>query len=113
MHNNATESNIMISTEKLETIISQLEEKEREVEDTLKNINDKMKHIDGTSDTWKGVVQDSLYNRYSLTQNEFPKIIEQLTNYNKYLRTTVENYKKGEQTIKKSLKNNSDDLDIN
>ena len=106
-------SNLSMNTESLASITSELEKKVVEVKEIFNNIDNKMKNFDGTSDVWRGKTQDALYKSYQTISKEFPIIIEQLDNYNKFLRTTIENYISAENNIDDSIDASSDDLDVN
>lgn len=106
-------SNLSMNTESLANITSELEKKVMEVKEIFNNIDNKMKSFDGTSDIWRGKTQESVYNSYQTISNEFPIITEQLDNYNKFLKTTVENYISAENNIDNSIDSSSDDLDVN
>ena len=105
--------NIEINTEKLEIIINSLDEKVKNVTNTLNDIELKMSKINGNEDTWQGEAQESVYKNYLTISKNFPNIVEQLENYSKFLKTTVTNYKTGEHSIDSDIIENKENLEVN
>jgi len=106
-------SNIMIDTEKLENIITSLEENAAIVKQIFEELNTKLKDFDGSNEVWQGDVQSAVYQNYDAISKNFPSIVEQLNDYNIFLRKTVNNYKKEEKNIDTSIDNNKENLDVN
>jgi len=105
--------NMEIKTDELELIINSLDQKIKKITRTLNEIDTKMNKISGNEDTWQGEAQQSVYRSYLTISKNFPEIIEQLENYNKFLKTTVTNYKKGEESINSDILENKENLNVN
>lgn len=106
-------SDISINTEKLSEILAKLEEKTNLLNETFSNMDKEMKKFDGSEKIWKGKTQEILYSGYMKVSKEYPAIIEQLNVYNKFLHTTIDDYKKTEKRIDSDINRNSEDLDVN
>jgi len=106
-------SDISINTEKLSEILAKLEEKTALLNETFSKMDKEMKKFDGSEKTWKGKTQEILYSGYMNVSKEYPVIIEQLNVYNKFLKTTIDDYKKTEDRIDSDIDRNSEDLDVN
>lgn len=105
--------NINIDTDGLEKLVASFDEKIKNVSKLFDDIEKKMHMIDGSSNTWCSVAQESVYNNYRTISDDFPVIISQLKNYNNFLKKTVENYKIGEEHINNDINNNEKDLNVN
>ena len=102
-----------MDTEQLEKLISALEKNAITVKEIFNDLDSKLKTFDGNNDVWQGKVQEALYENYCDVSKRFPDIVEQLNNYNVFLRNTVDNYKKEEEHIDTSIDINKENLDIN
>lgn len=104
---------ISIETDGLSNTVEKIEEKVLNISNIFDEIEKKMHMIDGTSDTWKSNAQASVYKNYKTISNNFPVMVEQLNNYVLFLKTTIDNYKRGENVIGNSIDNNQNNLKIN
>ena len=106
-------SNVYISdTDKFESIISDLEKTIPVIEDTFIGENSNFDTKDGT-DSWSGKTQEVISEKYELLKENYDPIILTLKNYIKFLKITVENYKKFENTVSDTIEKNEDNLDVN
>ncbi len=103
---------VIKDTEKFERIIEELEGTVPEIADSFKLQNRNFSMINGT-DTYKGKCQSVISEKYDLFKNNYESINEALTNYIKYLKITLENYKEYERTLNKTIEENLDNLNVN
>ena len=108
-----TDSKVKIISEDFQKMIESLEKKRNEVDEMFKDIDKNLKTFDGSSNVWKSVVQDQVYNKYKVMSQEYPKIIEQLDLYIKFLQTTLDNYEKEEKYIGSVVDNEKSNLEVN
>lgn len=108
-----TDSKVKIISEDFHKMIESLEKKRNEVDEIFKDIDKNLKTFDGSSNVWKSVVQEQVYNNYKVMSQEYPKIIEQLDLYIKFLQTTLDNYEKGEKYIGSVVDNEKSNLEVN
>lgn len=104
-------NDIVIETEKMEIKIATLQDKIQDLEKIIEEMDSKMKIIDGSTDTWRGKVQETAYVRYINEKNKLPDIVKELQSYKTFLEKTVANYKNEETVVDNSI--NREDLSIN
>lgn len=104
-------SNLSMNTANLSNITTNLEKKVVEVEEIFKNINTEMKSFDGSS-FWKGITQEKVYAGFQDLSKSFPIIVQQLKDYNVFLRKTIDEYTKTENAIDDAIDANSKNLDV-
>ena len=102
---------VITDTNRFESIVSELERTLPDIEDVFKYQDKNFKMIDGT-DSWKGSTQMVISDKYLELKKNYEPINESLRNYIKYLKITVENYKKYEHMVDKSVNENDDNLNI-
>lgn len=108
-----TDSKVKIISEDFRKMIESLEEKRNEVDEIFKDIDKNLKTFDGSSNVWKSVVQEQVYNNYKVMSQEYPKIVEQLDLYIKFLQTTLDNYENEEKYIGSVVDNEKSNLEVN
>ena len=97
----------------LDLINFSLDEKTNELEDLYKEMNDKLKVLDGTNQTWKGKAQETFYDHYTRVSAHFPDVIDQLRSYSLFLAETIENYSNRDNDINEDIDKNEDKMDVN
>lgn len=108
-----TDSKVKIISEDFRKMIESLEKKRNEVDEIFKDIDKNLKTFDGSSNVWKSVVQEQVYNNYKVMSQEYPKIVEQLDLYIKFLQTTLDNYENEEKYIGSVVDNEKSNLEVN
>ena len=101
-----------IKSEEFESIIESIETSSNNIEEVFKKIDKTMDKLHN-NDVWQGMANESYYNRYKTLSILFPKVNMTLDNYIKFLKTTLDNYTRLENTINQSADNNSTSLDVN
>ncbi len=101
-----------MDSEKLKTIAEKFKKKIEELEECFSAINDKVKELDGSSETWKGEKQRKFYNSYTLLANDFPTNIEKFNEFYEFLCNTIREYEKKDSSINKDVDVNVDNLDM-
>ena len=94
------------------SIISKLDEKIQSLENIFKELNNRMKDIDGSSDVWNGESQNAACKCYVTIANDFPKTIEQLKALRVFLENALNSYLVGDSVLNKSIDNNEAGLDV-
>ncbi len=107
------EPGLKIKENEFASILEKLNEKVKNVEERLDNINKIMTDIKSDDENWKGKTADRIYAIYSTFYKNFPNITTQLNDYNKFLTNTLEEYKQAEQNIKADIDKNDSNLNIN
>ncbi len=103
---------IKIEYENFELHLKSLESDTKKIEEKFNNINCLMNKIIHGDNIWIGKTATVVEEKYTKLYNKFPKIINQLNNYNDFLKYTIENYKMLDCRIKENINNNDDNLDI-
>ena len=102
-----------MDTDALDMINFSFEEKIKELDELYKNLDNKLKILDGTTDSWKGKAQEAFYDHYTRVSSHFPDVIDQLKSYSLFLAQTVEEYHEREESILNDEEKNTDKLDMN
>ena len=103
---------VITDTNRFESIIGDLENTLRTIEDVFASQNNNYRTIDGT-DVWKGETQEVISNKYDDLTKNYEPICDSLRNYIKFLKITVSNYKNYENTVDKTIENNETELNVN
>ena len=107
------EQSIVINSEGFSNSINSFEIDVKKVEEKLNNITNIMKEIDGQNETWKSKVGTKVHEKYTEIEKKFEEINKELNNYQTFLKTTLEDYKREENKLEKSIEDNSANLDVN
>jgi hypothetical protein len=102
-----------MDSDALDLINFSLEEKIKEMDEIYKEMNNKLKVLDGSNMIWKGIGQEAFYDHYTRVSAHFPDIIDQLNAYSLFLAESIETYNMREKYIDKDIDDNDDKLDIN
>ena len=103
---------VITDSREFERIILELERTIPQFEDSFRLQNRNYSMIDGT-DNYRGICQSVISEKYNEFTNNYEYIDEALRNYVKFLKITLENYKKQEATFNSSIENNQDNLNVN
>ena len=101
-----------MNSNNLRGIAVELKNKIKELNDCYTSVNDRVKELDGSSDTWKGDKQKKFYDAYTLLSNEFPTNIEKFNEFYEFLCKVIEEYDKKDSGINKDIDVNVDNLDM-
>ena len=96
-------SNIEFNKEGVESILEQIEAKNNNIKEILKNVELMSGAFDGDEDTWKGKGQESFYESYKTIAKKFQTINEKLDDNVNFIRNMMDNYVSGEDTIDKNV----------
>ena len=100
------------NTDEFEKIIKKLEWTIPALEDAFELQNRNFRMIDGT-DNYRGKCQRAISEKYTQVKGNYESIDEALINYIKFLKLTLNNYKKYEETLNKSIDENVENLNVN
>lgn len=109
----STDRNIIIDSDLFAEIINRFDNKAKGVEETLNNISNIMKNIDGENDTWRSDTALAVHEKYSELEKKFEKINAELGVYSVFLKETQQEYVKEEEKQEQAIDNYSEDLNIN
>lgn len=104
---------VFMDSEAIDSLNLELQQKTKELEDLYKDMNLKLKVLDGTNATWKGKAQEAFYDHYTRVSAHFPDIIDQLNAYVLFLAETTDTYNNREKDIDTDIDNNEDKIDVN
>ncbi len=104
---------VYMDTDALDLINFSIEEKTRELENIYKELDDKLKILNGQDPTWKGKAQETFYDYYIRVSAHYPDVVDQLNSYVLFLAETIENYNKRDKDISGDVDKNEDNLDVN
>lgn len=82
------------------------------LKDIYESINTRMKEIDGSSDAWNGENQKLFFDTFSTSLNKYPKNIEKLEDFHKFLVNTINDYETRDSDINKEIENGDDRFDV-
>ena len=100
------------SFEGFETVISNLSKSLETIKDALGYEENSSKRFED-KEIWDGKAGESISLKIKEYKECFPTMIESLETYIQFLRETLENYKRAEETLDKSIENNAEELIVN
>ncbi len=101
-----------MNSDKLRDISNQLNSKIRELSNCYNAVNDRVKELDGSNETWKGEKQKKFYSAYTLLSSNFPTNIDKLNEFHDFLCGVIKEYDERDSTINKDVDVNVDNLDM-
>ena len=99
--------------EGLQILIDKLNGEINKLEEIYKDIKLKLEVLNGQDNIWKGTAQVKLYEYLIELEKEFTTTIENYRKYKDYLQITLDNYKRGEETLENAVEEARDNLDVN
>ena len=105
--------NINISSfEGFETVINNLTKSLNTIKDALGYEDNSSKRFED-KEIWDGKAGESISRKIKEYKECFPTMVESLETYIKFLRETLDNYKRAEETLNKSIESNAEELNVN
>ena len=104
---------MIINSEELELVISNLEEKIKNLNNSYEELNNKLKIIDETSEVWTGTARIAAYNKYLEISKNYTSTLNQVKALKIFLENTLNNYLNSDNKINESIENNKEDLEVN
>ena len=105
--------NIVITDSgKFEQVILKMEESYKKIQDIFAKEKTNKEEIHAT-DTWTGKAQEAMYGKYELLSQNFSPIEYSLGVYIKFLKKTLEDYKRMEAEITRNMELVSEQLNVN
>lgn len=95
-----------------EEVITSLEKSLRIIKDIFTTEKENVEMINATS-TWTGDTQKVIYGKYKMLTNNFTPIEESLEVYIRFLKKTLDDYRRMEENINKNAEESSQSLDVN
>ena len=106
-------NNILITdSAKFEEIIQSLEKSYNKIKEIFLSEQNNKEEINST-DTWTSNAQKAMYGKYAMLTNNFGPIEYSLEVYIKFLKKTLEDYKRLDEEITKNMDYISNELDVN
>lgn len=102
---------IITDSAQFEGVISALEDSYNNIKDIFSKENTNVEKINGT-DIWTGATAEAMYEKYKLLTQNFGPIEYSLDLYIKFLKKTLEDYKRAEEEISKNIDDISESLDV-
>ncbi len=107
------QDNIVIKDSgQFETIVNEIEKSYVRIKDIFSKEVKNAKEINGT-DTWNGNGQVALYNKYVELIKNFSPIEYSLDLYIKFLRKTLEDYRRLEEELENNMQDFASELNVN
>ena len=98
-------------TNQFEEIINSFESSYNKIKDLFANQKQNAEKINAT-DVWTGATAEVMYNKYKLLSDNFGPIEFSLEVYIKFLKKTLEDYKRITQEIDRNINDISESLDV-
>lgn len=98
-------------TEQFEEVINSFEKSFHTIKDLFGNQKNNAEKINGT-DVWTGATAEVMYKKYKLLSDNFGPIEYSLELYIKFLKKTLEDYKRITQEIERNIDDMAQSLDV-
>lgn len=105
-------SKALINTTELEKEINVFETSLNKIKEIFQNERKNLNHMN-EKNVWAGKTQEAIYNNQVAFQNNFEPIEEALQVYINFMKKSLNDYKRFEQTQVLNQENNASDLDVN
>lgn len=102
---------VITDSEQFEQVIQSLETSYNKIKDIFKNQMKNAEEINGT-DTWTGATAEVMYSKYKLLTQNFNPIEYSLELYIKFLKKTLEDYRRAEEEIDRNINDIEQSLDV-
>ena len=106
-------NNLEFDKAKLQDIVEKLSKEITDLENTYKDIENKMSVLGGSNEIWKSDTQKTVYEYYQEIQKDFKTSVENLNKCKEFLIKTIENYEGSISSNEKNADDNGDSLNIN
>ncbi len=103
---------LITDSSQFENVIQNFEKSLAKIKEIFANERRNNEEINAT-DTWTSSTQEVIYRKQKELEENFTPIEEGLELYISFMRKTLEDYKKLEQTINRNAENNNFQLDVN
>ena len=103
---------VITDSAQFEAVISEIEKSYKIIQDVFSNEKKNSKEIDAT-DTWNGSAQAVMYEKYTELMENFGPIEYSLDLYIKFLKKTLEDYRRLEEELEKNMQDFASELDVN
>ena len=103
---------VITDSGQFEEVINSLEDSYNKLVDIFANEKNKKEEINET-DTWTGNASQAMYGKYQALSENFTPIEYSLSVYIKFLKKTLEDYKRVEEEISTNIDMISEQLDVN
>ena len=102
---------LITDSAQFEEVIRALEDSYNKVKDIFQSQKRNAEEINET-DTWTGATAEVMYNKYKLLSDNFAPIEYSLDLYIKFLKKTLEDYKRAEEEIERNINDIEQSLDV-
>lgn len=103
---------VITDSNRYEEIINELEASSERIRNIIEKEKKNVERINET-DTWSGTCAKSMYNKYKELNSNYSLIEYSLEIYNKFLRKTLEDYRRIEEELNKNMEEMASNLDVN
>lgn len=101
-----------MNTDNMKLLADSLNSKIIALKEVYQSVDSRMKELDGSNDTWKGENQKKFYETFSTSLDKFPKNIEKLEDFHKFLTNTIKDYETRDSDINKEIDNGDDKFGV-
>ena len=106
-------NNIVITdSEQFEEVIRSLEASYNKIKEIFISESNNKEYINST-DIWTGTAQEAMYEKYNLLSNNFYPIENSLDIYIRFLKKTIEDYKRYESEISNNIDKLENEFNVN
>ena len=103
---------LITSYEQFEQVIQTIEGSYNKIKDIFSKEKNNKEVINKT-EVWTGKAQEAMYDKYAMLAENFEPITYSLNVYIKFLKKTLEDYKKADQAISDNINKIAENLNVN
>lgn len=103
---------VITDSSQFQEIINSLEASHSKIRDIIEKENKNVGLIDDT-EIWTGACARSMHNKYKELNSNYPLIDSSLDIYIKFLKKTLEDYRRFEEEVSSNIDNMASNLDVN
>ncbi len=103
---------VITDSSQFESAVNEIEKSYKTIQDIFSSEKNNRKETEG-SDTWNSNAQIAFHDKYNQLINNFDPIEYSLELYIKFLRKTLEDYRRLEEELEKNMSDFASSLDVN
>ena len=103
---------VIRNSEEFQEVINSMEQSLVRLIDISKNQEKNAERINET-DVWSGATAKSMYEKYKMLNNNYPQVLDSLNIYIKFLKKTLEDYRRLVEEQEKNIDEMASNLDVN
>lgn len=103
---------IFINSDNLKQIATELKNKNKEIEDCYKEIKERAKIVDGTTENWQCKQQEKYYNTLTYITDRYEQSVSKLNEIYDFLCKIISDYEEHEEERDTHLNTNAENFDM-